>query len=1279
MAVTSTTPSIQYTANGSTSEFAFTFVVPASDTGGTITTSTGSISASDQTLTVTAADFFYTADLVGKAITVAGAGDSSATLETTILSRTSGTVVELTDAATTTVSGQTVVVTTGTFATTLLNNSDIKVFVNGVEKTIGASNDYTVLLNVGDDANKSGKVIFNSPPSNTSKITIKRDVTLARTTDFQTGGALTAKTLNSEFDTMIMAIQDTQFESTAGAVKFPQDETPTSSFLPSSSTRANKVLAFDGTGELKVVDDLTSGTVAISATTGTFSSTIRSNFRLEAENITNFSAAQGIHISSGASPTVTIPIVDINAGAIDDTTIGSATPSTGAFTTLSTTGATTLRGLSYPSSDGSAGQVLKTDGNGNLAFESVAGLSLFTALTDTPSDLSGQGGKYVRVNSGGTALEFDTFTSDDATQGSNNIYFSTSGAAVNTTNLSEGTNLYYTNARADARIANNLIDEDNFSTDSDTRAPSQQSVKAYIATQIATKDNSDEITEGSTNLYFTNARARGAVSVTDSGGDGSLAYNSSTGVFTYTGPSASEVRAHITAGEGIDISSGAISGEDATTSNKGIASFSSNNFDVSSGAVSLKADGINDTHLDFGTGTNQISTDDIPEGANKKFFTTNGGAINTDSLVEGSTNLYFTNTRAQTQAQAVSINNVVEDSTPQLGGNLDTNGQDLITTSNQAIEIKPDGTGAFNVDTEGNIEFKAGVGGSSFGTRSDDTVKFLQHTAPSGNYHIGSGDYGVGYAPIHVEGGMSINGTTTPTTDLLYNTGIQIESNTKGFPAVAFKVKSSGNQDGGNDRFGNIWFARSGSDSGDAYVTENATIGGFYCSPYDADDGDYFNVTAKFLATASEDHSDGSMGTMMQWFVTKDGTKSLKEVLRMKGNRVEFNPGNNNIDLRVDGDTNDGVLFVDAGNERVGIKTTSPSVDFDVAGTFKATAFDSSVTLDKLGNVHNATPTDGQFLKYVNANSRWEPATIGYVATQAADQVTAGFMIKDTLNSTVGSTWTGSNNTGSDGATGVDSTDTTGMGLFLDGGTVQFDDNNGVSRTMQKDINLYGAGVFFNLGGADSGYTATESQLLFGHSIATDDFGNEYISDLQDQYPSNSNRFKRRYNYPTMLFSNAKNPSNTKFGGFISTVNGHPAGGQTTGCADMYIGAYPLSIGYASAANMDALNTGKVSIIVGGKCATQSFSTYGGNTDYKYRIKEVVKFDMPTTGTLAGGNLVEQGARATFLEPLVLPNKTTTERNALTGTKGMTIFNSTENRIEYHDGSGWKYVSGTSV
>jgi len=40
-------------------------------------------------------------------------------------------------------------------------------------------------------------------------------------------------------------------------------------------------------------------------------------------------------------------------------------------------------------------------------------------------------------------------------------------------------------ARADVRIANNIIDEDSFSTNSATRAPSQQSVKQYVADQTA--------------------------------------------------------------------------------------------------------------------------------------------------------------------------------------------------------------------------------------------------------------------------------------------------------------------------------------------------------------------------------------------------------------------------------------------------------------------------------------------------------------------------------------------------------------------------------------------------------------------------------------------------------------------------------------------------------------------------------------------------------------------------------------------------------------------------
>ena len=118
-----------------------------------------------------------------------------------------------------------------------------------------------------------------------------------------------------------------------------------------------------------------------------------------------------------------------------------------------------------------------------------------------------------------THIDFGTganqVNTDDLPEGSSNLYYTDARAdaratlrinAATTDNISEGSNLYYTDARADARITNALIDEDNMASNSATKLPSQQSVKAYVDAQILTKDNTDEITEGSTNLYFTNTR-----------------------------------------------------------------------------------------------------------------------------------------------------------------------------------------------------------------------------------------------------------------------------------------------------------------------------------------------------------------------------------------------------------------------------------------------------------------------------------------------------------------------------------------------------------------------------------------------------------------------------------------------------------------------------------------------------------------------------------------------------------------------------------------------------
>ena len=111
-----------------------------------------------------------------------------------------------------------------------------------------------------------------------------------------------------------------------------------------------------------------------------------------------------------------------------------------------------------------------------------------------------------------------------------------------------------------------------FSGQGDLTYDSATGVFSFDVEQVYTKANFDsdfnvaidsattsDLSEG-TNLYYTTARAdsaaRSALIAVDAGGDGSFAYDSATGKFTYTGPSSTEVRAHLTANKGLSVSSG---------------------------------------------------------------------------------------------------------------------------------------------------------------------------------------------------------------------------------------------------------------------------------------------------------------------------------------------------------------------------------------------------------------------------------------------------------------------------------------------------------------------------------------------------------------------------------------------------------------------------------------------------------------------------------------------------------------------------------------------------
>ena len=155
---------------------------------------------------------------------------------------------------------------------------------------------------------------------------------------------------------------------------------------------------------------------------------------------------------------------------------------------------------------------------------------------------------------------------------------------------------------------------------------------ANVRAQISVTDNGGDGSlsyNSSTGVLTYNGpsptEARAHFAAVDAGGDGSFAYDSATGKYTYTGPSASEVRAHFTAGDGIDIASGIISGENASTTNKGIALFSSANFAVSGGTVTIKDGGVVEAEL----ANDAVSADKLKNVQTLIIYNSGGSAIKT--------------------------------------------------------------------------------------------------------------------------------------------------------------------------------------------------------------------------------------------------------------------------------------------------------------------------------------------------------------------------------------------------------------------------------------------------------------------------------------------------------------------------------------------------------------------------------------------------------------------------------------------------------------------------
>ena len=165
-----------------------------------------------------------------------------------------------------------------------------------------------------------------------------------------------------------------------------------------------------------------------------------------------------------------------------------------------------------------------TAGTG-LSYDNTTGVFNLAAipnasLTNSSITINGQA-----VSLGGSV----TLTTTNIAEGTNlywteargNSNFATNLAASTTTNLAEGTNLYYTQARFDTAFSNK-------STTNLAEGTNLYYTQARFNSALAAKTTTD-LAEG-TNLYYTDARARLALSSSATG----LSYANNSGVFSLT-------------------------------------------------------------------------------------------------------------------------------------------------------------------------------------------------------------------------------------------------------------------------------------------------------------------------------------------------------------------------------------------------------------------------------------------------------------------------------------------------------------------------------------------------------------------------------------------------------------------------------------------------------------------------------------------------------------------------------------------------------------------------
>lgn len=130
-----------------------------------------------------------------------------------------------------------------TYPFPIFADADMEVYEDTTLKTLTA--DYTV-SGAGDS--NGGDVTFITAPANQAVVTLRRQMAIKRTTDFQESGEFRAKVINDELDITAAGLQQVEIEAKRG-LKLSATDLADTLTIPDKTSRASKFLGFDADGD----------------------------------------------------------------------------------------------------------------------------------------------------------------------------------------------------------------------------------------------------------------------------------------------------------------------------------------------------------------------------------------------------------------------------------------------------------------------------------------------------------------------------------------------------------------------------------------------------------------------------------------------------------------------------------------------------------------------------------------------------------------------------------------------------------------------------------------------------------------------------------------------------------------------------------------------------------------------------------------------------------------------------------------------------------------------